>query len=104
LQTGLGMRLSRPFQSGRAIILPQIYAFWQHEFANNSRGLDARLAQLGNTFAFQTNSPSRDFALLGAGLAVGLRQNLTLRATYNAEVGRSGSTPHSVSAGLRYEF
>ena len=104
LQTGLGMRLSRPFQSGQTLILPQLYAFWQHEFANNSRGLDARLAQAGNTFAFQTNSPSRDFAVLGAGVAAGLSQNLTLRATYNAEVGRGGYTPQVVSAGLRYEF
>jgi outer membrane autotransporter protein len=104
VQTGLGMRLSRPFQSGTTIILPQIYAFYQHEFANNSRGLDARLAQTGSTFGFQTGSPSRDFALLGAGLAVGLRQNLTLQANYNTEVGRSGYTPHMVSAGLRYEF
>ena len=67
VQTGLGMRLSRPFQSGTTLILPQIYAFYQHEFANDSRGLDARLAQAGRTFAFQTDSPSRDFAVLGAG-------------------------------------
>ena len=98
------MRLSRPFQSGHTLVLPQLYAFWQHEFANDSRGLNARLAQAGSTFAFQTDSPSRDFALLGAGVAVGLSQNLTLRATYNAEVGRGGYTPQVVSAGLRYEF
>jgi outer membrane autotransporter protein len=104
LQTGLGMRLSLPFKSGTTLILPQIYAFYQHEFVNNNRGLDARLAQTGSTFGFQTESPSRDFAVLGAGLALGLRQNLTLRANYNTEVGRGGYTPHMVSAGLRYEF
>ena len=104
VQTGLGMRLSRPFQSGTTLMLPQIYAFYQHEFANDSRGLDARLAQAGSTFAFQTDSPSRDFAVLGAGVAVGLRKNLTLQANYNAEVGRRGYTPMVVSAGLRYEF
>jgi outer membrane autotransporter protein len=104
LQTGLGMRLSRPFQTGQTLVLPQIYAFYQHEFANNSRGLDARLAQTGTTFGFQTDSPSRDFAVVGAGLALGLRKNLTLQANYNAEVGRGGYTPMVVSAGLRYEF
>jgi outer membrane lipase/esterase len=104
VQTGVGLRLSRPFQSGQTLILPQLYAFYQHEFAGDSRGLDARLAQTGSTFLFQTDSPSRDFALLGAGLALGLRKNLTFQATYNAEVGRSGYTPHVVSAGLRYEF
>ncbi len=104
VQTGLGLRLSRPFRTGRILVLPQIYAFYQHEFANNSRSLDARLAQAGNTFSFQTDSPSRNFAVLGAGLALGLRSNLTLQANFNAEVGRAGYTPMMVSAGLRYEF
>jgi outer membrane autotransporter protein len=104
VQTGVGMRLSRPFVSGTTLLLPQIYAFYQHEFANNSRGLDARLAQAGTTFGFQTDSPSRNFAVLGAGLVVGLRQNLTLQSTYNAEVGRGGYLPQMVSAGLRWEF
>ncbi len=104
LQTGLGMRLSRPFQTGSMIMLPQIFAFYQHEFAYNSRGLDARLAQAGNAFALQTDSPSRNFALLGAGMALGLSKNLTLQANYNAEVGRGSYTPQMVSAGLRYEF
>jgi fibronectin-binding autotransporter adhesin len=104
VQTGVGLRLSRPFQSGQTLVLPQLYAFYQHEFANDSRGLDARLAQAGSTFAFQTDSPSRNFAVLGSGLALGLRKNLTLQANYNAEVGRGGYTPMMVSAGLRYEF
>jgi outer membrane autotransporter protein len=42
--------------------------------------------------------------LLGAGLAAGLSKNLTLHATYNAEVGRGGYLPQVISAGLRYEF
>jgi outer membrane autotransporter protein len=104
VQTGVGIRLSRPFVSGTTLLLPQIYAFYQHEFANNSRGLDARLGQAGTTFGFQTDSPSRNFAVLGAGLAVGLRQNLTLQATYNAEVGRDRYLHQVVSAGLRWEF
>ena len=104
LQTGLGMRLARPFQAGQTLLLPQLSAFWQHEFANNSRGLDARLARAGSNFVFQTNSPCRDFALLGAGVAMGLKKNLTLQVNYNAEVGRSGYLPQMVSAGVRYEF
>ncbi len=104
LQTGVGMRLSRTIKTKKAVVLPQVYAFYQHEFANDSRGLNSRLAQTGNTFLFRTNSPSRDFAVLGAGLAVGLKKNLTLQVNYNAEVGRGDYTPHVVSAGLRFEF
>ncbi len=86
------------------MVLPQVSAFYQHEFANNSRGLDARLAQSGSTFNFTTDSPQQDFAVLGAGVAVSLTKNLMLRADYNVEAGRGNYTPHAISAGLRWQF
>lgn len=104
LQSGLGVRLARPFKTQKALVLPQVSAFYQHEFANHSRGLDARLAQASSTFTFTTDAPQRDFAVLGAGLAVSLPNNLMLQANYNVEVGRGNYTPHCISAGLRWEF
>ncbi len=104
LQSGLGLRLSRPCQVKQTLVFPQVYTFYQHEFANHSRGLDARLAQAGNTFAFQTDSPQRDFAVLGAGLALGLTKNLLLQANYNVELGRGNYTPQFFSGGLRWDF
>lgn len=104
VQGGLGVRLSRPFRTGKALILPQVYAYYQHEFSNDSRGLDARLAQGGSTFVFQTDSPGRDFAVLGAGFAVNLEKNLSVQANYNAELGRGNYTAQFLSAGLRWEF
>jgi len=98
------VRLSRPFRTGKALILPQVYAYYQHEFSNDSRGLDARLAQGGSTFVFQTDSPARDFAVLGAGFAVNLEKNLSVQANYNAELGRGNYTAQFLSAGLRWEF
>jgi outer membrane autotransporter protein len=104
LQSGLGARLSCPFKIKEAVMLPQVSVFYQHEFANHSRGLDARLTQAGSTFGFQTDSPRRDFAVLGAGLSLHLKKNVSLQANYNVEVGRGNYTPHFISAGLRWEF
>jgi outer membrane autotransporter protein len=104
LQTGVGARLARPFKAGKKLVIPEVSAFYQHEFSNDSRGLDARFAQSGSNFTFRTDSPQRDYAIVGAGVAVGLKKNLFIRTNYNAEVGRGKYTSHFVSAGLRLEF
>jgi outer membrane lipase/esterase len=104
LQTGVGGRLTLPLQAGQVKVIPQVYASYQHEFSNNSRGLNASLSQAGSTFNFQTESPQRDFAVLGASMTVGLKKNLRAQVSYNAEVGRGNYTAHYANAGLRWEF
>ncbi|MGB8993207.1 MAG: autotransporter domain-containing protein [Desulfobaccales bacterium] len=104
LQTGLGGRVTVPFKMGSVKVAPQGYAFYQHEFANGSRGLNASLSQGSSTFNFQTDAAERNFAVLGANVTVGVKKNLYAQVNYNAEVGRGNSTAHCVNAGLRYEF
>ncbi len=104
VQTGLGGRITVPFQAGAVKVAPQGYAFYQHEFANGSRGLNASLSQGSSTFNFQTDAAKRNFALVGASVTAGLKKNLYAQVNYNAEVGRAGSAVHFVNAGLRYEF
>jgi outer membrane lipase/esterase len=104
LQTGVGGRVTVPFKAGSVKIVPQAYAFYQHEFANGSRGLNASLSQTGSTFNFQTDVSGRNFALLGASVTAGLKKNLYAQVNYNAEVGRRNSSAQSVNVGLRYEF
>ena len=104
LQTGLGGRLAAPFKVGGARVTPQVYASYQHEFSNSSRGLDARLSQAGSTFNFQTDSPKRDFALVGANVTANLTKRLSAQVNYNAELGRGNYTAHFVNAGIRWEF
>ncbi|MDD3580125.1 MAG: autotransporter domain-containing protein [Desulfobacca sp.] len=104
LQTGVGARLSCPFKAGKARVVPQVSASYQHEFSNDSRGLNARLSPTGGNFSYRTESPQRDFAVVGAGVAVGIKPNLCLEANYNAEVGRGNYTAHQVSGVLRWEF
>jgi uncharacterized protein with beta-barrel porin domain len=104
LQTGIGAKVAAPLKRNGVTVVPQVYAAYQHEFSNNSRGLDARLSQGGSTFSFQTEQLGRDFAVLGAGATILTRKNFSLQINYNAEVGRANYTAHNLNAGVRWEF
>jgi outer membrane autotransporter protein len=104
LQTGLGGRVTIPFKVGSVKVAPQGYAFYQHEFSNGSRGLNASLSQGSSTFNFQTDAAKRNFAVVGANVTAGLTKNLYAQVNYNAEVGRGNYTAQNINAGLRLEF
>ena len=104
VQTGVGGRITVPLKMGSVLMAPQAYAFYQHEFANGSRGLNASLSQGSSTFTWQTDAAGQNFALVGASLTAGLKENLYAQVNFNAEVGRRNATAHYVNAGLRYEF
>ncbi|MDD5643448.1 MAG: autotransporter domain-containing protein, partial [Syntrophales bacterium] len=104
LQTGVGAKISLPIKRNATLMVPQFYASYQHEFADDSRGLDARLSQGGSTFTWLTEEPRRDYAVLGTNVTLGIRKNVRAQLDYNVEVGRGIYTAHSLTAGLRWEF
>jgi autotransporter-associated beta strand protein len=104
LQTGVGGKITLPQKRNSVVVVPQVYATYQHEYSDNSRGLDARLSQAGNTFSFQTDSPHRNFAVVGASINILTQKNFQVQLDYNAEVGRGNYTAHYVSAGLRWQL
>ena len=104
VQTGVGARVTVPLKVGAATVVPQAYAFYQHEFANGSRGLNANLSQGSSTFTWETDAAGRNFALVGASLTAGLKKNLYAQVNFSAEVGRGQTTAQYLNAGLRYEF
>jgi uncharacterized protein with beta-barrel porin domain len=70
LQTGVGAKVALPLVRNSTLMVPQVYASYQHEFFNDTRGLDARLRQSGSTFTWQTNQPQRDFAVVCANCTI----------------------------------
>ena len=104
LQTGVGGKIAVPLKRNSVVVVPQVYASYQHEYSNNSRGLDARLSQAGSTFTFKTDNSHRNFAVVGANVNILTKKNLKVQLDYNAEVGRGNSTAHYVSAGVHWEF
>jgi len=108
LQTGVGGKIAVPLQRDGVTVTPQAYAFYQHEYSDSSRTLDARLSQTGSAFSYLTDSftgaPHRNFAVLGADITIATKKNLKVQLDYNAEVGRGNYTAHYISAGVRWEF
>ncbi len=100
----MGGRVTLPLKMGSILIVPQAYAFYQHEFANGSRGLNASLSQGSGSFTWQTEAAGQNFALVGASLTAGLKDNLYAQVNFNAEAGRRHATAQFLNAGLRYEF
>lgn len=103
LETGVGGKVAVPLKRHTYTVVPQVYAFYQHEFRNNSRGLNASLSQGSSTFTFTTTQPGRDFAVVGGNVNL-FKKNFSTCVNYNAEVGRSRYTAHYIGAGLRWEF
>ena len=103
-QTGVGGKIAVPMKRDSVTVTPQAYAFYQHEYSDSSRILDAHLSQAGNGFNFVTDAAHRNFAVLGADVTIATKKNLKVQLDYNAEVGRGNYTAHYVSAGVRWEF
>ncbi len=104
LQTGVGGKIAVPLKRDSTTVVPQAYAFYQHEYSNSSRTLDARLSQAGSSFIFQTDIPHRNFAVVGGNVNLVAKKTLKVQLDYNAEVGRGNYTAHSLSGGVRWEF
>jgi uncharacterized protein with beta-barrel porin domain len=104
LQLGPGLRLAGLLKCGRAVVAPQLYANYEHEFSNNSRTIDAGLAQAGIPFGFQSQQLGTDFAMLGASITVFSGKSFSVRLDSNVETGRANYSACMVDAGLAFRF
>ena len=105
LQSGLGWRVEYEFKFGKnTLLVPQAHVSYQHEFLNDSRSIEARLAQGGDVFQVTTDKPSRNFALVGLGLAAKLGGSASLNFGYEAQVGQNNYIAHSIEGGISLYF
>jgi autotransporter-associated beta strand protein len=88
-----------------AILNINFNAFWQHEFLNSNRNISANFSGLGSgSFIFQTNSPSRDSALLGGGINGNLSKGVTVFANYEIQAGTNNQFAQTIMAGVAVNF
>jgi outer membrane autotransporter protein len=85
-------------------VKPQLSVVWQHEFSDNTRGLNASLAQGSPTMNFRTDKIGQNFAVVSFDLPARISKNFVAHAGYTAEVGRDKSSNMGVNVGLKYEF
>ena len=103
-QLGLGWRAESKLKVGKKTVVPQLHVSYQHEFANDGRSIEARLESGGDTFQVTTDKPTRDFALVGTGITIGLTESVSVDAGYDAQVGQSDYVTQSVYGSMRFSF
>ncbi|MDS4016575.1 MAG: autotransporter outer membrane beta-barrel domain-containing protein [Candidatus Accumulibacter sp.] len=107
LQSNLGAAASIAVSTSFGVLLPQIEGAWVHEFADDQRSQKARfrdaLPSEGN-FRYDSESPDRNFGVVGVGLTAVLPNGLQPFAAFRSIVGNDNYNSYAVSAGLRLEL
>lgn len=107
LQSNLGAAASIAVSTSFGVLLPQIEGAWVHEFADDQRALKARFRDavpaVGN-FRYDSESPDRNFGIIGVGLTAVLPNGLQPFAAFRTIVGNDNYNSYAVTAGLRLEL
>ncbi len=104
LQTQVGGRVEYKKKIGTAFWMPNLHAGWWHEFADDTRQVEARLAQGSDAFGSWTDTPSRDAAVVGAGLRILFSNDVSFSINYETQAARSEWKNQSLSAGINWRF
>jgi outer membrane autotransporter protein len=105
LQTELGARVSKIFRSGeKTVWLPELRAAWAHEFLDTDRDISGGFAGTApNTLRVSGDDPSRNGAILRAGMTVFVNEMVSIYGFYNGEY-RNDRIWNGGSLGVRLRF
>ncbi len=85
-------------------IIPELRAFWQHEYLEGG-DISAQLdSGFGGSFGYQTNEPEKDAVYVGAGLGFQIGPRIYANIYYNADFGRNDDANHTVSVSATLKF
>ncbi len=106
LRSSLGGRVAYTWNVTKKIsLIPEVRVFWQHEFLENSRNMDASLDTGGiDGFGFETSDPERDSIFAGAGVIAQLGTDWSASCYYNVDFGRQNYIAQMISVGLEWRF
>ena len=104
LRSRFGGHVSYAFSHGGINFTPHFDVTWQHEFLDQSRGISSQFGFGGGSFAVRTINPSRDSALVDAGLDADLNRTVTIFADYIIQAGQENYFGQSIQAGLKIGF
>jgi outer membrane autotransporter protein len=106
LRSTLGGRIAYTWNVNQKIaLIPEVRMFWQHEFLNNPRNINASLeGGSGPSFGYETTDPYRNSVFAGAGVTAQFGKNLSGSVFYNINFGSQTYQNNMVSAGLNLSF
>jgi fibronectin-binding autotransporter adhesin len=106
IRTNLGARIAYTWNVCDGFtLIPEVRAFWQHEFLENPRNIGASLdGGNGPSFGYETTTPDRDSIFAGAGVSAQFGQNWSASFYYNANFANQDYLSHAISASLEWRF
>lgn len=106
LRSSIGFRAACTWKIGDEVaIIPEIRAFWQHEFMQDGQGIHSSLDDgSGPAFDYVMAEPDRDRLFIGAGLGLQLGPRFYANLYYNADFGHGDDVIHTVSMNANWSF
>ncbi|MFA6142068.1 MAG: autotransporter domain-containing protein [Candidatus Omnitrophota bacterium] len=102
-QFGIGWRAEYELRIDKHVLFPEAHISFQHEFLNDSRSIEAKLAgSVFNTSTGENKSP--DFCLLGCGMAFRLTNSVLFNVQYQAQVGQYKYVAQNVNGNVKIYF
>ncbi|MFA5335578.1 MAG: autotransporter domain-containing protein [Candidatus Omnitrophota bacterium] len=103
LQSGLGMKLERPFETKTGTVIPEVHAKWLHDFIGDRQETTSTFSGGGGSFATRGFDPARNAMDVGAKLTLLSENNWSLETNYDFEY-KEDFTSHTGWADIRYRF
>ncbi len=106
IQTTLGLAASYAHSTSVGVVVPQISATWVHEFANDSRIINAQFVQttIANNVSFQTERPARDWAVIDLGVSLVIKNGIQAFVNFSTVQGNSNFESYGGNLGVRMSW
>ncbi|MEE9423897.1 MAG: autotransporter domain-containing protein [Methylococcales bacterium] len=108
LESVLGARLAYAWSHAYGVLMPQFRAEWHHEFKENSRTINTSFVNdinsNQNVMQIRSDSPDRDFAIIGVGLSGVFQGGLQVFGAFETLLAQRNTSSHKFTAGLRLAF
>lgn len=106
LRSSLGMRVAFTWRlNDRIAIIPELRAFWQHEFMQDSEAIHSTLdGGSGPGFDYLTTERDRDTLFVGGGLGIQIGPRFYASLYYNVDFGADDEMIHTVSVNANWSF
>lgn len=106
LEGVLGVNYTRSISTAKAVLLPQAWFEWLHEFDSGDDQVTGSFVNDPSRipFALATDKFDSDYFRLGLGLGAQFGQGRTAFLSYDAAIGLNNYTQQAVTIGMRLEF
>ena len=103
VQHSLGAAVEYPLPTSFGVVVPQLSAAWVHEYANDQQTITAGFIEAAgplSRFAFQTEEPARDWAVINLGLSSVIAEGVQPYLNFTTVQGNENFTVYGGTVGL----